>query len=143
MIPELLIIGSVILMAQARRSMAVIMLLIAGLLYESLSSLPMGITIGALAFAYVAIELLKRRLLFEQPIAILLLEITGIATYLATKTIIILIAMRGELASTVVLRGVASALLYIMTLLVFSAAFMASYYIYHALVSKTQKTRLR
>ncbi|MEK7659709.1 MAG: hypothetical protein AAB343_00735 [Patescibacteria group bacterium] len=143
MIPELLIVGAVILMAQAPRSVGVVMLLIAGLMYESLSSLPVGITIGSLASAYVAIEMLKRRLLFEQPIAILLLELTGIGTYLAVKTGMVLVLLRGALAPTIITRGVSSAVLYMITLLIFSVAFMLSYYLYHALVSKTQKARLR
>lgn len=143
MIPELLIIGAIILMAQAKRPIAIIALLIAGLTNGAISTLPVGIMVGSLVLAYAAIELLKRRLLLEQPVAILLLELTGIAVFFAVKTAFLLIILRGALVVTLLTRGVMSALLYMMTLLVFSAAFMATYYLYYALVSKITKTRLR
>lgn len=143
MILELLIILAVIAFAQLSRFWSVTFLFLAGIAYESASSLPVGITIGALALAYASVIALKRRLLFDQPLAILLLELTGIVVFVATKTALVALSLRGALLGTLVLRGVVTALLYMLTLVVFSAAFMMSYYLYHALVTKTPKARLR
>ncbi len=143
MIFELLIIGAVIAFAQLSRFWSVLFLLVVGILLESVSSLPVGMTIGALALAYASVAMLKRRLLFEQPLAILLLELTGIVVFVVAKTALVMLALHGALASTMILRGIMTAALYMLTLVVFSVTFMASYYFYHAVVTKTPKARLR